>query len=188
MIDFNIVRQAAANHWLEILPAQGIPLDVLNGKHQACAGCGGNDRFRYSGGSNGRWFCGQGGMTTGGDGFDLLVHVHGQSKYEALMAVADYLCIQPDRSPETRRKAKELAIKAKARDYEQVLACELQILLMVIDARIVGRTLVQDHNFQAMRPEYTPPPNDHWEREQQAAQRITKLIAHLYQGGLEVAA
>ncbi|MEJ1382419.1 MAG: hypothetical protein RPT95_15865 [Candidatus Sedimenticola sp. (ex Thyasira tokunagai)] len=188
MIDFNIVRQAASNRWPEILTGHGVPLNALNGKHQACAGCGGNDRFRYSGGVNGRWFCGQGGVTTGGDGFDLLVHIHGWNKFEALNAVADYLGIQPDRSPEARRKAKDLAVKAKAKDYEQALAIELQILLMVIDTRIAGRVLVQDHSFLSVRPEYTPPPDEYWDREQQAAQRITKLIAHLYQGELEVAA
>ncbi len=43
------------------------------------------------GGADGKWFCSQGGATTGGDGIDLLCHVFGWSKSEALHAVAEYL-------------------------------------------------------------------------------------------------
>lgn len=91
MNNFENIKEMAVFRWEEILPALGIFPQALNGKHQACQGCSGKDRFRYVGGSDGKWFCSQGFATTGGDGFDLLCHVFGWSKGESLKAVAEYL-------------------------------------------------------------------------------------------------
>jgi phage/plasmid primase-like uncharacterized protein len=71
------VTKEALGRWNHILPALGIPADSLTSKHKPCPGCGGKDRFRYVGGDRGNWFCGGAGDTTGGDGFNLLMHVHG---------------------------------------------------------------------------------------------------------------
>ncbi|MEJ1298318.1 MAG: hypothetical protein RPU64_04135 [Candidatus Sedimenticola sp. (ex Thyasira tokunagai)] len=171
MIDFYTVRQAATDRWLEILLALGVPSEKLNGKHQSCLGCGGRDRFRYA----------------GGDGFDLLCHVHGWGKHESLMAVADCLSIQSDQSPEAQKKAMELAKQSKAREYEKALAQELRILLIVLESRITGRELSSDRHFMKVRPEYAPLPESYWEREEKAAQRVATLLGILYQAGKRIA-
>jgi putative DNA primase/helicase len=61
---------AAQGRWREILPALGVPLKVLNGKHQPCPSCGGKDRFRFDDKrGDGDYFCSHCGA---GKGFKLL--------------------------------------------------------------------------------------------------------------------
>ena len=90
------VTREAQGRWEQILPALGIPSDALTNKHKPCPGCGGKDRFRYVGGDRGEWFCGQAGDTTGGDGFNLLMHVHGWPFKDAAKAVEKVLGISND--------------------------------------------------------------------------------------------
>lgn len=90
------VTREALGRWEQILPALGVPVEVLTKKHKSCPGCGGKDRFRYVGGERGEWFCGQGGDTTGGDGFSLLMHVHGWPFKDAARAVEKVLGISND--------------------------------------------------------------------------------------------
>lgn len=92
-LSFQEAKQAAAGRWPEILTAFGISDLALSGKHCQCPGCGGKDRFRYAGGDDGSFFCGQGGVVTGGDGFSLLEHI-GYAKADALKTVAHYLGIE----------------------------------------------------------------------------------------------
>lgn len=87
------VTKEALGHWDRILPALGMPHEALTSKHKPCPACGGKDRFRYVGGDRGEWFCGQGGETTGGDGFNLLMHVHGWRFSEAAREVEQVLGI-----------------------------------------------------------------------------------------------
>lgn len=91
------VARHAAGQWDRILPALGIPHEALTKKHKPCPGCGGRDRFRYVGGERGEWFCGQGGVPTGGDGFNLLMHVHGWPFKEAARQVEQVLGISSTR-------------------------------------------------------------------------------------------
>jgi len=90
-IDFNTVKRHAAGRWPEIWRELGITDITANGKHGPCPGCGGRDRFRtvLDESDTGGWVCGQGGDPTGGDGFDLLQHVHGWTPGDALKAVAE---------------------------------------------------------------------------------------------------
>ena len=181
MLEFSQVKQAAFSRWLEILPALGVPAETLTGKHTYCPGCGGKDRFRFvSANTDGKWFCGQGGSTTGGDGFDLFCHVFGWAKGEALRAVADYLGIQPDASPKARQKAKERALLARAAQLEEALLHEITVLHIVLNGRVTERQLARDHKFRDAAPWFRPLPPDHWQREEQAVRRITSLIQKLY--------
>ncbi len=158
----------------------GVPADPLNGRHQACPGCGGKDRFRFvPADPDGKWFCGQGGSATGGDGFNLLCHVFGWTKSEALHAVADRLGIKPD--PKTYHRFKQVIQQRKAREYEAALAHECRVLLMVLEQRIAARQLAGRAGFLKSRIGYMPPPESHWQREEQAARRIHSLIDKLYQ-------
>jgi putative DNA primase/helicase len=77
--------EAAHGRWREILPALGVPMKVLNGKHQACPSCGGKDRFRYSDvRGHGDYFCSQCGA---GKGLMLLGLVHGWDFKRAMTEV-----------------------------------------------------------------------------------------------------
>ena len=67
--------EAAEGRWREILPALGVPLKVLNGKHQPCPSCGGKDRFRFTDvRGHGDYFCSQCGS---GKGLQLLCLLNG---------------------------------------------------------------------------------------------------------------
>ena len=84
--------RAAQYRWLEIHPALGIPAEYLTNKHRDCFGCGGTNRFRWDDrDGRGTFVCGGGGNTLTGDGFDLLMHVHGWTRQEAFQAVKEYL-------------------------------------------------------------------------------------------------
>jgi phage/plasmid primase-like uncharacterized protein len=180
MIDFKIVKTAARGRWPEILVALGIPHGALTGKHSPCPGCGGRDRFRYLKDEHGGWICGQGGSPTGGDGFDLLVHVHGWSKRRVLETVADHFGIQPDTNPQAREKARERVMQSKREDYEEALLHELDVLRLAVSRRVVDRRLATDRGYANVVPWFRPIPGDHWERETLAARRVRVLISKLY--------
>jgi phage/plasmid primase-like uncharacterized protein len=180
VIDFATVKTAAAGRWPEIHTYLGIPSDSLTGKHVPCYGCGGTDRFRYLDDEHGGWICGQGGVPTGGDGFNLLAHI-GFSKSDALHAVSQYLGL--DRvmySPEQRQEIEQRQQQTERAKYEVALSHEMHVLLQVINPRIDGRIHAKDKNFRATRPEWRQPPDEHWQREIEAALTIHHIIEQLY--------
>jgi len=67
-------RDRARGMWKSILPALGVPAKLLNGKHQPCPFCGGEDRFRFADYDKGWFICNK---CTGGSGFDLLMRLNG---------------------------------------------------------------------------------------------------------------
>ena len=68
--DLNTVRFNCKGRWQSILIANGIPEEILNGKHQPCPFCAGKDRFRWTDyENNGGYYCNQCGP---GDGISLL--------------------------------------------------------------------------------------------------------------------
>ena len=76
---------AAHGRWREILPALGVPLKVLNGKHQPCPSCGGKDRFRFTDvRGHGDYFCSQCGS---GKGLQLLCLLNGWDFKRAMTEV-----------------------------------------------------------------------------------------------------
>ena len=90
---FSDVAQAATDRWPFVLTALGVEEMFLRRRHGPCPGCGGRDRFRFDNrDGRGTFICGAGGNTPiAGDGFELLRHVHGWSRPEALKAVAGWL-------------------------------------------------------------------------------------------------
>lgn len=71
------IHDRARGRWMEIWTQLfGIDAEVLDGKHHACPGCGGEDRFRINLRKleHGVWFCS--GEAKGG--IDLCMHVSGQ--------------------------------------------------------------------------------------------------------------
>lgn len=84
--------RAAQNSWPAILISQGVGAEFLINRHGPCPGCGGRDRFRFDDrDGRGSWVCGGGGEMRTGDGFDLLMHVHGWSQRESFQAVSSWL-------------------------------------------------------------------------------------------------
>lgn len=82
----------ACGNWPAILTALGIDAEHLRNRHGPCPGCGGHDRFRFDDrDGRGTWYCGGGGNPESGDGFDLLRHVHGYARKDALHAVSGWL-------------------------------------------------------------------------------------------------
>lgn len=62
--------------WPNILPRLGIAAEFLRNRHGPCPACGGKDRFRFDNrDGRGSFFCN--GCGGSGDGFSLLMRVHG---------------------------------------------------------------------------------------------------------------
>lgn len=183
MPDFATVKLASKGREIEILQAMGIPSKSLDGKHHSCPGCGGKDRFRWDH-EKACFFCGQGGTTTGGDVIDLLVH-DGYSKREALCAVANYLELKPDTSPEAKAKYRRLRQQREYQGMEEAFLRELQISSMIVGQRVAGRILEHNQRFRKVRPEWQPMPDGSWEDEIKSVRRIQYFISKLYptQGG-----
>ncbi|MBU2853344.1 DUF7146 domain-containing protein [Acidithiobacillus ferriphilus] len=90
-VGFSEVAAAARGHWKSLLPGLGVDAHTLHGKHCACPGCGGKDRFRFDDkDGNGTFVCSLGGgELLAGDGFMLLEHVHGWTRAESFQAVRE---------------------------------------------------------------------------------------------------
>ena len=83
------IKNAAQGRWLGILRSLGIPKDWLNGKHQPCPFCGGEDRFRFTDfEGKGMFFCNQCGS---GSGFDLAMKYLGASFSEVAKQIEEIL-------------------------------------------------------------------------------------------------
>lgn len=178
---FAKVKAAANGRWPGILQAHGIPASVLDGKHHACA-CGGRDRLRFDDKrGDGTFICGGGGEVKAGDGFAFLGHYLGWTPAEALSAVAEYLGIEGDDTPEARQAARRRAKAANRAEIEAALLHELYVLTGVIQARVSSRVLASDAKFRAARPEWRPFPDGDWERERLAARRIGNGMEALYE-------
>lgn len=174
-MDFYTIKKAAEGHWLEILPALGISPDSLTGKHGPCPGCNGRDRFRFVSGDDGKWFCGQGGNTTGGDGFALLSHT-GMSIREAFESVSHYLGIKHSHNQITQ----EWERIYRAEKLDKLIFHECHILMQITGNRFSSIQLEKDKNFQQARPEWKPMPKDFWEREILAAKRLLMALGEQY--------
>ncbi len=181
MNSFTTIKAAASGRWPDIWAALGVGDLPPPGRHGPCPGCGGRDRFRLvpEDADDGGWICGQGGHPTGGDGFALLVHCGiARSPGEALRMVAAHLGIDARPDPQARQKARQAARQREMARLETALLHELIILEQVVGSRVAGRELTRHH--RALPPEWRPMPDDHWQRETLAAQRIAALLGKLY--------
>lgn len=103
--------EAAKGRWREILPALGVPLAFLNGKHQACPRCGGKDRARFvDWQGTGSFWCNSC-DNKGGSGFDLLQATHGWTFAHAAREVEAYLGVTPDFTPKPPNEARIRALE-----------------------------------------------------------------------------
>jgi phage/plasmid primase-like uncharacterized protein len=178
--DFQTVKSAAIGRWPEILTYNGISAEYLNTKHGPCPGCGGKDRFRYLDDDDGGWICGQGGIATGGDGFNLLVHI-GYSKSGALQSVAQYLNVENvSLSPKQRDELAERRRIATQTKYEATLSHEMHVLMQIVNPRISWRANSSNQNYRTTRPEVSQPPDEHLHRELEAVTTIKYLLEKLY--------
>lgn len=81
--------------WPNILAGLGVPEQVLRNRHGPCPACGGKDCFRFDHEKRGRgsFICskasGRQGGALSGDGFALLMHVHGWEFAEARRRVLE---------------------------------------------------------------------------------------------------
>jgi putative DNA primase/helicase len=75
--DKDVVKRAARGRWHEVLTKLDIAPSYLTGRHVACPGCGGKDRFRFDNREgDGTFICSQGtGVVLVGDGIELIRHV-----------------------------------------------------------------------------------------------------------------
>jgi phage/plasmid primase-like uncharacterized protein len=176
---YSTVKQAATGRWPEILQYLGIPGESLTGKHTLCPGCGGKDRFRWDAGKE-AFFCGQGGSTTGGDGFSLLEHC-GWTKADALYAVAQHLHVEKVMlSAERLQKIKHHKQQAHFADLDDGIYHECHILMQTTAGRKNSRDLEHDRKFREVRPDWMPYKKEVWDRELIAAKRLTKMLEARY--------
>jgi phage/plasmid primase-like uncharacterized protein len=178
-ISFEDVKREASGRWPEVLSYLGLPAHRLTGKHTDCA-CGGKDRFRYLNDDDGGWVCGQGGITTGGDGFDLLVH-YGWSKADALHATAQFFNVEKVMlSPEQRVEVQRRKRLAKNANLDDGIYHECHILMQTTAGRKNNRDLEHNRKFREERSDWTPYPEEVWDREQTAAKRLIKMLEKRY--------
>jgi P4 family phage/plasmid primase-like protien len=82
--DLEVLRSAAECRWFgDILPANGIGRDKLDGRHHPCPKCGGTDRFRAIDPAAGAVICSQCFSKNNGDGFAALMWINNCSLPEA---------------------------------------------------------------------------------------------------------
>lgn len=65
-------------------------------------------------------------------------------------------------------------------EIESALSHELTVLSQVVGLRVAERKLAKDSAFRKQRPEWRPMPNESWDREILAAQRIKAALEALY--------
>jgi putative DNA primase/helicase len=101
--------EAAQGRWKEILPALGVPIKVLNGRHQACPSCGGKDRFRFTDvRGHGDYYCSQCGA---GKGLKLLSLLHGWDFKRAMTEVDAIIGNLPPPAPRHEWASSPLALR-----------------------------------------------------------------------------
>lgn len=95
--DVNLVRDAAATRWVEILGHLGrLDSAILDGssKEHPCPKCGGDTRFRMIDVNAGALFCNHCFNKKNGDGFAALKWINGWDFAESLSQVAEYLGVE----------------------------------------------------------------------------------------------
>lgn len=123
-IEAKDIHARIGENWSAVLQQLGIDERFLNGKHGPCPACGGKDRFRFAKGKpEGRFFCSPGGNGCGaGDGFALLMRVHGWKFPEAVERVMTVLgmtgeqqsftpCAAPSRAQVARPTARIVRLR-----------------------------------------------------------------------------
>jgi len=146
------LRDRCNGRWLEILtsPQIGIDESLLDGKHRACPGCKGKDRFRFIGDDHGGYFCGD----MRGDGFGLLQHVFGGDFASAAKMVEDVIGKDDNWKPGPRKQTYAERLQSIAKPAPRSLYLESRGLEMAPGLRFAWRVDYHDdgtvRNFAAM--------------------------------------
>lgn len=111
----NELRHEVAGKWLGILSCLGVDEQYLRKKHGPCPVCGGRDRYRMiNKEGRGEFYCSHCGP---GDGFDLLMRLHGWDFKTVAAEVRRFMGIV-EREPEQKKTdprvlLKKIALEAK---------------------------------------------------------------------------
>ena len=103
-------------------------------------------------------------------------HSHG-CEYKDIMRVLEDMGLK-EKTPfkpdmVTARKHNRLQV-------QDSLIIELYVLLQYLEARVIGRQLINDKTYIKENPAYTLPPDEPWERELLAVKRIKTGLKILY--------
>lgn len=106
-LDIDLIRQAAAGRWLEILVGVGrLPVGSLDGRHHPCPKCGGTDRFRLVDEPVGAVYCNACLKSRNGDGFAAIQWALDLEFLDAAKEIADYLGLDATAGSGPRSKKK----------------------------------------------------------------------------------
>ena len=114
----------------------------------------------------------------------VLIHCHaGCSAGDIVEAVGlELKDLFPESNLSPQQKQQYRKQKSHA-EIEMAFSHELLVLIQIIGNRVAERQLAIDSKFREMRPDWKPIPNEHWDREILAAQRVSKAIGELYERG-----
>ena len=126
----------------------------------------------------------------GGDGFNLLLSdtpdgtliatcfSHGCS-YREIMESLESLGLKP-KTEFSRKQRQTFAQKNNKRQLRISLALEMHIALQYLNDRNGDNEKSHDSNYLKLHPEFTPMPEEPFERELEAAIRTKKIIGEVY--------
>ena len=116
-----------------------------------------------------------------GDDGKILLHCHaGCSVYQIASAAGFSLKDLFPRSNLSPQQKREYHRKQSHAEIEKALSHELNVLIQFVGWRVADRAVTKDGKFREQRPDWRPIPNEHWDRELLAAQRIKKALEVLY--------
>lgn len=128
----NELRHEVSGKWMGLLPCLGIDEQYLRKKHGPCPVCGGKDRYRMiDKDGRGEFFCSHCGP---GDGFDLLMRVHGWDFKTAANEVRRFMGIV-EKEPEQKKRDPSVLLKRIAREASRVSRAD------AVAAYLAGRGL-----------------------------------------------
>ena len=118
---------------------------------------------------------------TDGDDGKVLLHCHAGCSVDQIVSAAglDLKDLFPRSNLSTQQKL-EYHRQQSHVEIEAALSHELNVLIQFVSKRVADRVAAKDRGFRALRPEWMPMPNEHWEREVLAAQRIKNAMGVLY--------
>lgn len=141
--NFDDIKAAMAGRELAFLRSAGLSEKQLSGKHQACPGCGGTDRYRTNKiAGDGSFFCGQGGGTVGGNWIDHLCHTQNMSASDVYHLAVDFLGIkdmEPWDKARSQNTQSDIAKQVKLKDdnayFNHHLKSEMDELIYLMEGR-----------------------------------------------------
>ena len=100
-------------------------------------------------------------------------------EYKTIMQAIEAQGLKPKAESSRKQRQQFSQIKNK-RELIDIFFTELHILLQFINDRIGDRYKLADRNYLKLHPEFTPMPEEPFEREKLAAHRVKILICEIY--------